>query len=100
MRAAELAQCIGGSGGGLPDLEQREKVGLGCGEGFVRGVGEFALFFGALAWIGNAEAGGDDEHLGQRFLRACLQQHAAQRGIEWQAGEFAPEWREFVRFAE
>ncbi len=104
VRFAELSQPIARSARGfwrgVPDLEQRDEVGLRRGEGFVRGAGEFAFFFGAFARIGDAKTGGDDEQFRQGFFSACLQQHATQGGIQRQAGEFAAKRRELVRFVE
>ena len=101
---AELSQRIArttrGFGGGVPDFEQRDEIGLRRGEGLVCCIREFAFFFGAFTRIGNAETGGDDEQFGQCLFNARLQQHAAQRGVQWQAGEFAAKWRELVRFTE
>ena len=102
---AKLAQCIGAAfatafGRGLPDAQQREEVRVGASKGLVRGSSAFAAFLGSLARIGNAQAGGDDEHLGQRLLLLRLDQHAAQRGVERQAREFATERRHHLRLVQ
>jgi len=74
---------------GLPDIEEREEVGVGVAEAAVGGVGLRLFVEGAFARILNRKTGGDDEDLAERALVAGLENHAADGGIDGEAGEFA-----------
>ena len=74
-----------------PDAEQREKVRLGIRHRAVCRSRSLLRVLGAFARIGNAQARGDDEHLGEHALLLRLEHHAAERGIDRQPREFVAE---------
>ncbi len=90
---AELAALVLGAQGfplvvdGVPDIEQGEEIRLRIHEALVRGIGGVFLVERAFARVLDAEAGGDDEQFARGVLVLGLQQHAAERGVDGQAGE-------------
>ena len=83
---------------GVPDVEQREKVGLRIGEPFVGGGGGFLLVERTLARVLDAQAGGDDQQFPRGVFVLRLEQHAAERGINRQPREVVAERRELALF--
>ena len=71
----------------LPNVQQRQEIRVRVGESPVRRVRLHLLVERPFARILNAEPGGDDQNLAHTFLRARLQDHAADRGIDRKAGE-------------
>ena len=72
-------------------MQQSEKIGRRVRERAVGSGGGFLLVLGALAWVGHAQAGGDDEDFRQGAFLAGLEQHPAERRVDGQAGQFAAE---------
>ena len=56
---------------GVPDVEQREEVGLRIGEALVRGGGGVLLLERAFARVLDAQAGGDDEQFARGVFAAA-----------------------------
>jgi hypothetical protein len=83
---------------GVPDVEQREKVGLRIGELFVGRGRRVLLLQRTLARILNAQPGGNDQQLRGRMFVLRLEQHASQRGINRQPREVVAEPREGALF--
>ncbi len=75
----------------VPDVEQREKVGLRVGELLVGRGRRFLLLERSLARILNAQPGGDDQQFPRRMFVLRLEQHAPQRGINRQPREVVAE---------
>ena len=80
----------------LPDVEQREEVGIGARKAAVRRIGLGLFVERPLARILDAEAGGDHQHLPQASFGPRLQDHAAHGGVHRQPGEFVSDRREVV----
>ena len=81
----------------VPDVEQRQKIGVGVVKAAVGQVSFFARFHWALAGILNAQARSDHQDLAHRLLGAGLQNHAAHRRVNRQAGQFSAERGELAR---
>ena len=75
---------------GVPDVEQREKVGLRIGEALVRRR-RLPLIERTFARVLDAEARGDDEQFARGVFLLRLEQHATERGINRQTREIAAE---------
>ena len=72
---------------GVPNIEQREKIGLRIGELFVRRGRRVLLIQRTFARILNAQPGGDDQQFARRVFVLGLEQHAPERGINRQPRE-------------
>ena len=83
---------------GVPDVEQREKVGLRVGELLVGRGRRVLLLQRTLARVLDAQPGGDDQQFPRRMFVLRLEQHAAQRGINRQPREVVAEPREGALF--
>ena len=84
----------------VPNVEQREKVGLRIGELLVRRGRRFLLFQRTLAGILNTQSGGNDQQFSSGMFVLRLEQHASERGINGQPRQILPEWREGAQFVQ
>src|SRR5690606_19649289 len=78
----------------VPDIEEREEVGIRVSEPSMRGIGGGLPVERPLARILDAEARRNDQHLAQRLLAPGLQDHPADRRIDRQSRKLAPDRRE------
>src|ERR1017187_909026 len=84
----------------VPDFQQREKIRLRISKALVRGGGGVLFVERTFARVLNAQAGGDDEQFARGVFVLRLQQHPAQRRVNWQPREIVAELREFARVVE
>src|SRR5690606_30644811 len=76
---------------GVPDVEQREEIGLRISESLVCCGSGFFLIERTFARVLNAETGGDDEEFARCLFALRLEQHAAECGINRQTREILTE---------
>ena len=96
LRAEPLPLVVNG----VPDVEQREKIGLRIGEALVgRGRGVL-LLQRTLARVLNAQPGGDDQQFARGVFVLRLEQHPAERRINRQPREVLAEPRQVALFVE
>ena len=93
MRPAELAQLtlrlerLPGVVERIPDVQEGEEVGPRVAEAPVCRGGGLTLFERPFPRILNAQAAGDDQHLVETMLRACLEDHPAHARVHRQPGQ-------------
>ena len=73
---------------GVPDIEQADKVRAIIGKLFMRFIGCVLFVHWAFAYILYRQRTDDNKHFLQCRFFFCLNQHAAQFGIDRQACQF------------
>ena len=82
---------------GLPDVEEREEIGIGMGETPVRRVRLGLLFKRPLARVLDAQPRGHDEDLANSLLLPRLEDHSSDGRIDGKAGELRADRRQVPR---
>ena len=85
---------------GVPDVEEGEEVAVVVVKLPMHAIGLVLLVGGPFARVLHADGSGDDQHLGERVLLACLQQHARNRGVNGQPRHVAAEGSELLVLVE
>lgn len=80
----------------IPELEERQEVGAGVGEGGVFFVGGLLLFDGADAGVLGFEGSGDDEDFAEAVFAVGFEEHAGDADIDGEFGEAAAKLGELV----
>ena len=80
----------------LPELQQRDEIGLFVLEAGMLLVGMGGLVDGPFARIGHAQRGHDDGDFGQAMLVGAGQQHAPQPGVDRQLAQLAAQFGQVI----